>query len=377
MLSLNKILFAVLTMCMFSAQALAEGGTCTGSFSFESTTVSVNLDSDWRAMTAALELDDTDGCKSMKDADDGFLCNGGSNLVTSLIDDVTASSTLFSTGLVNPWGASANATGPDAYAVVHMDIFQPGDCADLKVATCDLDGVPDNDLEDCYISESGKEFATAEESCADTYSFNGEGMFAAGNDLSTKRHPKQGNNKNWAMSVPLMVTEDCSLYDGTDQATCEGANNDVSALLIANGGGYGEVGASAPEDYLEVGTATFTPAGGCAWTPPVDETLDCPCWSDYTEAEFVSLVEAATLTPLPYFNCAGSPGADDAVVYQSAGPWTIRIFANVPNHVCNFEFWDPSLQINSRILSGLPVEQAQKCVDELSAIIPQLSGCTQ
>lgn len=260
-----KFLFGLLAILMFSAQPLAaQDGTCSGSFDFSATDVVVDLDSDWRAMTAALELDDSDGCKNKKGSDDGFLCNGGGSLVTSLIDDDTASSTQFVNGVADPWLANATATGPDAFAIVHMDIFQPGDCAVLMPLTCDLsqDGEP---FEDCYISESGAEFTTAEEACADTYSFNGEGMFAAGNDLSTNRQPKKGNNKNWAMAVSLEATEDCATY--FEQGACEGADNDVTATLIADGGDYGEVGAVAPDDFLEVGTATFSPSGGCIWTP--------------------------------------------------------------------------------------------------------------
>ena len=276
-MNMKQTLLAIaVSTLMGSAFAGVAPPGCSGDFNWNNGGVEVDLDDGWRAVTAAVELHDAAGCLDKKTDTDGPLCTKNKNLVTSSLDDLTALAAS-DVGVANPWNASPTDGGTDdTYAVVHMDIFMPDsnedatyDCSNFETTedgSTDLCGTAALD-ETCwgYPEDNPVWYDSPELACDAALVATGEGMFAEGDDLSEQRQAKKTSNRNWAMQVELLDA-DCNVQ--IDQATCEALDDDVVVDLIADGGDYGEEGASAPEDYLVVGTATFTPSGSCIWTEP-------------------------------------------------------------------------------------------------------------
>ena len=258
-------------ICTMSVQAGVPVYECQGTYDYDPQSVSVDLDADWAAMTARLDFDDEGGCDT--GGEDGVVCTpNGKNTKTSTIDDFTAFSGDFTAPLGDPW--ENNDVAGNQYATVFMDVFMPGDCAVALAAgdaECDGDVGTTDDV--CYESASGAFFETAAESCADTFDFNGEGMFAEGEPYSDNRHPKSGRNQNWSMYVDLGA-EVAACGGATDETDTGGVcdQNSATVRAIADGGDFGEPGAVEDVDYLNVGDVTFALDDNCE---PVC-VADCP-----------------------------------------------------------------------------------------------------
>ena len=89
-------------------------------------------------------------------------------------------------------------------------------------------------------------------------------MFAEGMPFSENRHSKKGANKSWAMYVDLGAPASCEGV--TDEFDTGGVCNTAAVAVeaIADGGDFGEDGAEAGVDYLDVGDITCTPEDTCA-----------------------------------------------------------------------------------------------------------------
>ena len=253
-------LAACMSVAAFSVQAGVAVYECQGSFSWDTTNVDVDLADGWAGMAAAVDFDDEGGCDT--GGDDGVECTrNNKNIKNSSIDDFNAASGDF-TAPLGDWNADISG---DQYVTLYMDVFMPEGCNDAQEpGTEECDGNSETLDDVCYVSASGIAFPTAAEACEDSYDFNSEGMFAEGMPFSENRHPKNGANKSWAMYVDLGAPASCEgVTDEFDTGgVCDTAAVEVEA--IADGGDFGEDGAEAGVDYLDVGNITFTPEDNCA-----------------------------------------------------------------------------------------------------------------
>jgi hypothetical protein len=250
-------LAACMSVAAFSVQA-GVSYVCQGSFSWDTTNVDVDLADGWAGMAAAVDFDDEGGCDT--GGKDGVECTrNGKNIKNSSIDDYSAASGDF-TAPLGDW--DENISG-DRYVTLYMDVFMPEGCNDAQApGAYECDGVLETLDDVCYVSASGSAFPTAAEACEDSYDFNSEGMFAEGMPFSENRHPKNGVNKSWAMYVDLGAPASCE--GETDEFDTEGVcTAAVEVEAIADGGDFGEDGAEAGVDYLDVGDITFTPNDTC------------------------------------------------------------------------------------------------------------------
>jgi len=260
--------FVTLLACLaLNVYAVEEEPTyeCQGSFSWDTQRVWVDMDfiiGGWHAMSMDLEFDDEAGCNV---SGDGVECTkNNKNIKTSSIDDYFTASSNFAAPLSPQWELIDVAGA--RYATLHAEVYQPGSCAEVLepgVGECDGNGETTDDI--CYLSASGGYFETAEESCEDSFNFNGEGAYAGGIPFSENRHPKKGNNKgavkSWTMYVDLTDPQCTGTTDETDTGGVCDYVHDVD--LIADGGGYGEDGAVEGTDYLNVGLVEFYPEDSC------------------------------------------------------------------------------------------------------------------
>jgi hypothetical protein len=239
--------------------------TCDGATFADGYTATVELDDGWEGYAFQAE-DDFDGtCKDKKA--DGFACTKSGNLITSGINDDATFKLFAASSDEEDLDLPAN-DGDPTYAVVHADIFQPGDCAvafdcnhdedDGTTAeiSCFDSGFPNGPWVDGF-------FDNAEDSCSDAAGETGEGMFADGDNFSPNR-PKPGNkaHKNWAMYVELTASCQSGLIAVTANnaaPSCNSAEHEVDG--IADGGDVATAFAA--------GTVTFTPDTDCS------ATLEC------------------------------------------------------------------------------------------------------
>ena len=175
-------------------------------------------------------------------------------------------------------GFPANSGDP-TFAVVHADIFIPGDCAEVA-GICNHDSDDGSTAEqDCYDSgfSGGPSpegwWGTAEESCTEAVANTDEGMFAEGAPFSSGRpKPGKSSHKSWAMYAELIATCDTGVQfvPTGDEQLCDSAG--ISVLAVADGGNW-------PDSFLDVGDVIFTPDTDCTATElcsGVDSQTTCP-----------------------------------------------------------------------------------------------------
>jgi hypothetical protein len=244
--------------------------SCGGATFANGYTAHVALDPPWKGVAFQAE-DDVDGtCKGKKE--DGFACTSKGNLITSRIDDASAFRD-FDAAVENyTLDLPESAGGDPAYATVHADIFEPGECA--TPVACNYDGTDqggDFDLVDdtCYDSGYGGGdsadglgyFGDPNAACMEAFENTSEGMFVEGVPFSENRPKKKGGGspkRNWAMYVELSAACQSGLIAvpaGSAAPACSSASLSVDA--IAGGGDYDQA-------YIDAGEVTFTPDSDCA-----------------------------------------------------------------------------------------------------------------
>jgi hypothetical protein len=265
---------------------------CTGSATFEGGyTVDVTVDSPYAGIWYQVEDDDDGDCQNFKDEDPDFACNKSGNLVTSRINDDTDPLEPLDYHQSNS-GASlilsdSEVANDSTYAMVHANVFMPGDCAlDFQ---CDDDNDGETANINCYDSGFGGGplfggfYANALDSCEEAFDETSEGFFAElnaeGGMISPDRNPKKKNDgppKNWAMYVGLTagacdqtIEVETDAYGYHDhQATEAPPPCDADSVVvdgIVDGGDY------AVDGGTDAGDVTFTPTTNCTASWVSDE----------------------------------------------------------------------------------------------------------
>lgn len=274
--------------------------TCGSATFADGYTVDVTVDAPYGGIWYQVEDDDDGSCEDFKNENPDFACNkkGEGNLVTSRIDDDTDPLVPRDYHQSNSGAslvlADTQVAGDPTYAMVHADVFMPGDCA--VGFLCDHDDDGETADITCYNSGFGGGplfggfYDNAFDSCKKAFDETSEGFWAELNDgegvvypggmISPNRNPKNNNNMNWAMYVGL-TAPDCpddievetdaeGYYDKVATETPPDCGDPVYVEVdgIVDGGDYFLDGG------IDAGDVTFTPTTNCEASWVSDECDD-------------------------------------------------------------------------------------------------------